>query len=219
MLPALDPTGPLALFVLCAFSGVALPVPEEIPLLYAGMRIGSGGLSPASALFAGFLGVLTRDVALLAIGRGVGAWAIEHPWAVRLIGRRRLDRALALVAEREVTAILFARFVPGMRVPVFAAAGAMGMSFRRFLAWDIAGICVLVPAMLIAGARVGPPVVSAMQWAMGGTHALAAACVFVACAWLLRARRRRRLAINAAGVAVEVDVTEEEDDEASLSEA
>ena len=214
VLPDLDPSGPMALFALCAFAGVGLPVPEEIPLLYAGMRIASGGLQPVPALIAGVLGVLLRDVVLIGLGRGIGAWALEHPWAVRLIGRRRLDRACAMVEEREVGAILFARFVPGMRAPMFVVAGAMGMSFRRFLVWDIAGILLLVPAMLVCGSRFGAPMVAGMQWALGSTQALVALGVFAACVWVFRIRRRRRLAISAAGVAVEVDDDTEDDDDA-----
>src|SRR4051812_37647163 len=69
-------TGYPGLWLLCACSGVLVPVPEDVVLLYAGTRIAEGRWSWAVTLLVAWAGVATRDVVSWAFGRFVVGWLL-----------------------------------------------------------------------------------------------------------------------------------------------
>jgi membrane protein DedA with SNARE-associated domain len=182
------------LFVLCAVSGLAIPVPEDVPLLYAGMRLeeGQGALGPTLAVAVS--GVFVRDLLAYGVGRCVGAWLLERPWVERLISRRRIERACRLVEARGSAAVLVGRFLIGMRAPVFLVAGAMGVSMRKFVLWDLLGLMVAVPAAITLGYLFGAPLADALVWTVARSRILALTVAFGGAGWLWwRSRAQRRM--------------------------
>lgn len=145
------------LFLMCASSGVLLPVPEDIALLYAGSRLETGEMQWGPALFAAILGVFSRDLFAYGVGHLVGEWLLARPAVVRMFGRKKLDRARALVGRRGASAVFAGRFLVGLRAPVFLMAGAMGVPFRKFLVWNTLGMLVAVPGVMVLGFVFGPP--------------------------------------------------------------
>lgn len=187
-----------ALFLACATSGILFPVPEDVPLLYAGMRIQSGDASWAATLLVACSGVLLRDLVAYALGRVVGGWLISRPLVIRIIGARRLGRALRLVEQRGSTAVLAGRFFVGMRAPIFLVAGAMGVSARRFLLWDLLGLVVVVPLAIGLGHAFGAPLAESALWLLERTR-LVALVVLVGGIGLAWWRWRTRVALAFAG--------------------
>ncbi len=159
-------TGYGGLFWLCALSGIAVPVPEDVPLLYAGIRIEAGSLAWAPTLGVALSGVLVRDLAAYAIGRYVGAWLLRSSLVIRLVGQSRLDRARRLIEDHGSRAVLAGRFMIGLRAPLFMVAGAMGTRVTRFLLWDVLGLLVAVPGMVVLGYVFGAPLIDLALWFM-----------------------------------------------------
>lgn len=157
-------TGYPGLFVLCATSGILVPLPEDFALLYAGVRLASGDWAWAPAVAVAVAGVLARDVIAWSIGRGLGGWLLESPRARRLLGGAKLDRARAMVSERGALAVLFGRFLVGFRSPVFVMSGAMGVSLRAFVLWDLLGLLVAVPVTISLGYAFGEPMADLAFW-------------------------------------------------------
>src|SRR5688572_722771 len=139
------------LFLLCAGSGIVIPLPEDVPLMYAGIRVHDGSAAWGATLLAATLGVLVRDVAVYGLGRVFGAWMLERDWIRRILGRDRVARAERFVDERGTNAVLVGRFLVGFRAPVFFAAGAAGMDLRRFALWDGVGLLAAVPLAVGVG--------------------------------------------------------------------
>src|SRR5690606_41205749 len=100
-----------------------------------------------------------RDLVAYGVGRVLGEWLLAQPIAQRLIGRKRIARTRRMVEARGAGAVLFGRFLIGMRASVFLVTGAMGVSFRRFLFWDLVGLVVPVPAVVGPGHAFGEPLV------------------------------------------------------------
>ena len=124
-------------FALCAASGLLLPLPEDVPVLLAGIAASTGEVTVLPAIGGALAGVLVRDLVLFGIGRLLGEAAFRRPLLVRLVGAKRLSFARAMVSGRGARAVFAGRFLIGVRAPVFVTAGALGLPLRDFVLWDL----------------------------------------------------------------------------------
>jgi len=182
-----------ALFLLCVSSGIVYPLPEDFPLMFAGMRIhqGHGAWIPTFTL--AWVAVLIRDTVFYTLGRTVGVKILDRPRVVRFLGAARLAKARSLVERQQSRAVLIGRFSVGIRALTFVVAGSMGVSFRAFLLWDGLGLLATIPFALWVGYQFGAPVVEGVmhvlpQLRLWGAITVAA---FVAGALLWAWRRKR----------------------------
>lgn len=182
----------LALFTSCVVSGVLVPVPEDVPLLLAGLAVARGEMPFAVALLAGGLGTLGRDVGVYGAGRLAGP-------RVRAFvdGRPRLHRAVGRLQARSVRQregiVFLTRFAVGARAPLFFAAGLLGVGSSRFLLLDVLGLAITTPVCLWAGMRYGDASVALMeQMLVHQRPVLLAVACGLAAGWLARGWRKRR---------------------------
>ncbi|MCB9677817.1 MAG: VTT domain-containing protein [Alphaproteobacteria bacterium] len=185
------------LFVACALSGIAIPMPEDLPLLAAGATLTEPGALLGLAV-AGGLGVLCRDAVFFLVGRFAGERALRWRWVVWMLGEGRLARARDLVERRGGRAVLIARFLVGFRSAAFLVAGAMGVRPRDFVVWDLVGITASVPLLLGLGAVVGAPVTSAIGWLLEHRLLVVAMAALVGLAWATSAQASAHEAENPA---------------------
>jgi membrane protein DedA with SNARE-associated domain len=82
------------------------------------------------------LGVVISDGLLYGIGRFWGPRLLETMWMKRLIPPKRRLRIEENFHKYGVLVLLFARFLPTIRSPVFIIAGIMRLPFKRFLLAD-----------------------------------------------------------------------------------
>jgi membrane-associated protein len=147
-------TGPAAIFLACALSGLGIPIPDDFPLLVAGWQIEAGELHFWPTAVAAFLGVFVRDTAAFGIG-----WSLRraghHPRLAVLQRSPRFQRVEGLVERFGHRAIWFARFAVGLRVPLYVASGLSGDSFRRFFSINLPGLLLTVPVTIWLGWRYG----------------------------------------------------------------
>lgn len=135
-------------------SGFGLPVPEEIPVVTGGVLVGESDAAVDAALARGeappagripwwlmlpgtILAVVIGDSVLYFGGRYLGPRLLRSAWFKRKI---MPPATLAKIEEnfhkRGVMILLAARLTPGVRMPVFLAAGMLRMPLSRFLLAD-----------------------------------------------------------------------------------
>ncbi len=189
--------GYASLWAACASSGVLVPVPEDLPLVWAGIRIADGEWAALPTIAVALLGVGSRDLIAWTIGRVFGAVLLDGGRAQRFIGRRNVEWARRIVDRHGSFAVLLGRFFVGFRAPVFAVAGAMGVPFRAFAAYDGLGLLIAVPLAVSLGWAFGHPVLSmvlaAVAW--GRTWLapiLVGIALVVTAAWGWRRSAQRR---------------------------
>jgi membrane protein DedA with SNARE-associated domain len=140
--------GPFLLLLLC---GMGFPIPEDIVLIIAGMLAQDDGRSWISAACLMYLGVLMGDTIIFMFGRHLGrrllAWKITH----LLFPPRKQARVSHLFRRYGSIVLLIARFLPGLRAPIFCSAGAMRMGYLRFLLADGAAALLSVPVFVWLG--------------------------------------------------------------------
>lgn len=162
--------GYTGLFFFCVGSGWILPVPEDVALLYAGMRIEEGEALWLPTTLVAIAGVLVRDGIAYGIGRGLGDLFIDHPTVLRMVGPKRVARSRRLVEAQGSRAVMIGRFLVGLRAPVFMACGAARMPFGWFLLWDFLGLLVAVPLAMILGYFFGAPLVDGLFWVLASVR-------------------------------------------------
>ena len=113
--------------------------PEEIGVLGAGgWAAGSPEYDPYRwlALPASVAGILTSDILLYGIGRYWGTRLLGHRWLARYFTRDKLERIERNFHRYGIKVLLFVRWIPGIRSPLFLAAGTMRLPLLRFIVAD-----------------------------------------------------------------------------------
>lgn len=147
-------TGPAAVFLACALSGLGIPVPDDFPLLMAGWQIQTGEVPLWPTAIAAFAGVFLRDLLAFSVGYWIRRLG-HHPRMGFLQRSPRFQRVEGLVERFGHRAIWFARLAIGLRVPLYIASGLAGDSYRRMLAINVPGLLLTVPLTLWLGWRYG----------------------------------------------------------------
>jgi len=104
---------------------------EDVATIAAAFLAATGEIAPPIALAALFVGIFAGDLGLY----GLGAAARTREWARNVIGERRMVKGRAWLRRRYVPALIGARFMPGFRLPTYAASGFLKLPF-----WPFAGV-------------------------------------------------------------------------------
>ena len=127
------------IFIALVAAGVGFPMPEEIPVVTGGVLVGNNQdeLRWWIMLPICIAGVVISDGLLYGIGRLWGPRLLKFPFVkTRLLPQERLYRIEDNFHRYGVKILLFARFLPAIRSPIFITAGIMRVSFARFLVAD-----------------------------------------------------------------------------------
>jgi len=157
------------------------------------VAVGAGALGTGPVLWLAWvvvgLGAFLGDHLGYLVGRRAGP-ALARGRLVRRAGAHRWERAVALLDRYGAPVLVVGRLVPGVRTLLGVAAGAAGMSYRRYAA-AAALAALLWSAIFVGGTAAVVPVVLGMEplHVVGAAGAVAVA-VLVA---LRRGRSRRRV--------------------------
>jgi len=133
------------LLLILLLGSLGLPVPEEVPILTAGMLSHQQVLHWWLALPTCIAGVLGGDLVLYGAGRHWGERVVEVRGLGRLLTRARLEQIETSYRRRGVAIVFLARNVMGLRAAAFLGAGIVRVPFWKFLAADSAAIGYGVP--------------------------------------------------------------------------
>jgi len=137
----------LGIFVFMVLTGCGLPLPEEVAIVFAGVRSAHGELITPAAFAACLLGALIGDAAMYGIGRRFGHSLVRlHPKLAKLLHADQEQYFEQAIRRHGFKVLLVSRFMVGVRGPVYLAAGVVRMPFRRFLLWDLFCATLVVSA-------------------------------------------------------------------------
>lgn len=193
--PILAEYGYWALFaVLCAES-LGLPLPGETLLVASSFLATRGEMQiVAVAAVAVIAAVLGDNIGYL-IGRWGGRRLILRHGARVGIYPDHLARAERFFARFGPEIVVVARFLPVLRQLNGIVAGSAGMSWKRFVVYNILGATLWVGTWTTAVFLLGTQVERWLHRVQGLSAWLAGVCVVLVlagCAMLLRARRNRK---------------------------
>lgn len=154
LLNFIQPYGTYSYFVILAVllaCGFGLPLPEDITLIAAGILAARSIIDFNTAVALCMFGVLMGD--------GIVFWLGSH-YGTRLRGTRffslilpeKRDAAVKAVFQKYGDKVIFmARFMPGLRTPLFFATGSYHVSFWKFLFLDGFAALISVPLWVYVG--------------------------------------------------------------------
>ncbi len=134
-------------FVVLILCGFGLPIPEDITLVAGGMICGLGATNIWVMLFVCFAGVLFGDATMYFIGKVFG-YRIQHFKPMRkVLTPERFEKVQDQFSRWGIWVLFAARFMPGLRSPIFMAAGmSRRVPFVHFLLMDGLAALISVPA-------------------------------------------------------------------------
>lgn len=131
--------------------GLGLPIPEDITLISAGIISAAGTISIEGALIAGMVGVLVGDSLLFYLGRHFGRRVFTWPIFRSLFSENRIVVAEEKIRKHGRLICFAARFMPGLRAPIYLTAGTMGVRPIVFLLTDGFAALISVPVWIFLG--------------------------------------------------------------------
>jgi membrane protein DedA with SNARE-associated domain len=184
----------LVITVVLILTGSGLPIPEEVPIIAAAALSVDKTLNPFVAFACCLFGALVGDIIMYWIGYHFGRGVLrEHRWWARCVTPEREERIEDMFQRHGFKVFFVARFLVGLRTPVYLTAGILRVSFKKFLLIDL--IC----ATAVVGSFFGltyffgttiMPWIKDFQVLLTIGVAIAVACVAF---FLWRRYRRRKL--------------------------
>jgi membrane protein DedA with SNARE-associated domain len=121
------------LFLIPAISLVSMFL-EDPTIVAVGILSATGIIAPPVALGALYVGIVCGDCLFYGLGR----YARAHPRLERYIHHTAMDPVRVWLEAKYVITLFTARFIPGSRLPTYAASGFIRIPFRHFLLISLA---------------------------------------------------------------------------------
>ncbi len=144
--------GYLSVFGVLLLCGFGVPIPEDISLLAGGIISGLGYTNVHLMLLVGFAGIMIGDSVIYNIGRVFGEKVFHKKILGRFISHRWYERILKSFRKNGKWVLFAARFLPGLRTPIFLTAGMTRfVSFGAFFIIDGLAALISVPVWVYLG--------------------------------------------------------------------
>ena len=143
---------PVLLSILILAS-LGLPIPEDIPLITAGVLLKTHPdiASWHGTLIVALVGIMLGDLVLYSLGRMWGPEVVRHRVVRWLITPQRYEKAAGRFCQYGTWFCFFGRFLVGVRAAMCLTAGATRFPYWRFFLADFAGALLSVPLFVCLG--------------------------------------------------------------------
>lgn len=150
LLSLYGPTPYLLVFGILVICGLGLPIPEDITLFAAGLAAYYGLTSLWGIILVSYAGVIFGDSIIFLLGATYGRKLTRRWFFQKLLPNDRLNAVRREFHKRGNKVIFVARFMPGLRAPIFFSAGTLHLPYRLFLFYDGFAALISVPVIISA---------------------------------------------------------------------
>ena len=137
-------------FVILLACGFGLPMPEDVVLFAAGLLCYYQVADVKVMLVICFAGVLIGDCSVYTIGALYGRKVRKLNFVKQMLPPQRLRVVRHKLHQQGNKVIFAARFMPGLRTPIFFSAGTLHLPFRVFIFFDGMAALISVPVIVYA---------------------------------------------------------------------
>ncbi len=142
-------------FVASMADAMGIPLSSELILLFTGYLVSRGELQPIPAYLINLSGSIVGASIAYWIGRRFGRPFILRYGRYAFITERHFARIERWIEKHGAPALLFARFIPGVRVLISYPAGIWRVPFRLFVIYTTVGYALWCAAGIFAGYLAG----------------------------------------------------------------
>jgi membrane protein DedA with SNARE-associated domain len=188
------------LFIVLLVASLGLPIPEDIPLIAAGVILRTQGEQPpslerlAATFVVALAGIMAGDLILYMLGKHWGPSAINHRFIRWVVTPERFARMSRKFRKHGTLLCFFGRFLMGVRAAMCVTAGATRFPYWRFFLADFAGALLSIPLFISLG-YVFADVLGSLQENMERVQivlVLVAVVIAIGLFLLYRAKRKRK---------------------------
>ncbi len=159
------PTPYLLVFGILLLCGFGLPITEDVTLFAGGLLAYYGLCDLSGMIVISLLGVMIGDSIMWFLGHKYGRRLLKKWIFKKLLPDERLAMASEKYNNKGGNRILFfARFMPGLRAPMFFSAGLLHVPYSRFFFWDGLAALISVPAIVGAVYFFGDELDQVIRW-------------------------------------------------------
>jgi membrane-associated protein len=141
----------LALFFSLLGGAFGLPIPEDLPLICAGIVIENGSANIWLTLLSCYSAIILGDFFVFHIGRVFGPAIFKKRLFRERMSEERLAKIKKSLEKRSLIMIFLARHLFYIRTVTFLSCGALGMSRKRFFFTDAIAALISTPLMVFVG--------------------------------------------------------------------
>ena len=141
----------LIIFLWVLVEQIGIPIPSVPVLLTAGTLSATHRVSWIAITLAMLLACIVADTIWFALGRRYGNSVLKLLCRFTFEASTCVSKTEGYFTRRGAVTLLFAKFVPGLSTVAAPIAGQTGMTYARFLAWDLAGSFIWGEAFILAG--------------------------------------------------------------------
>jgi membrane protein DedA with SNARE-associated domain len=138
----------IAVFAVLLICGMGFPMPEDITLFAAGIISYYGQANVWIMISVCFAGVMIGDSIMFFLGRFYGHRITSWPYFQKILPPKRLEKVKKRLRKDGFKVIFAARFMPGLRSPIFFTSGMLNLPFRTFFLYDGGAALVSVPTIV-----------------------------------------------------------------------
>lgn len=180
------------IFLVLLACGFGFPLPEDIVLFVGGVLSYYGVTDPWIMIGVCLGGVLIGDSTVFYLGHHFGTAILKRAPMNRIIHAERLAGVRGGFQRRGNKLIFAARFMPGLRAPIFFTAGTMHLPYRVFLAYDGAAALLSVPAIIYSVFYFGDQLERVIGAIRKVEHGILFAIVGVVLVWLVKHHLKKK---------------------------
>jgi membrane protein DedA with SNARE-associated domain len=140
-----------AIFGVLFACGLGVPIPEDITLFAAGYFSYLENIEILPAIGVCLVGVLIGDYFLFFLGRFYGKKALQWRWVSFFLTPERIALAQNRLQKNARKVCFVARFLAGLRAPIFFTAGMLGVRPSVFMILDGLAALISVPLLTYIG--------------------------------------------------------------------
>lgn len=142
-----------ALFAIFVIASLGVPIPEDLPLLAAGVLLHTRPdiASWQGAFLVSLCGIMSGDLILYSLGARWGDDVFAHRSVRWLISPQWLAVMKRRFRRYGMWMVFFGRFVVGIRAIMCLSAGVTRLPYSKFFLADLAGALITIPMFLILG--------------------------------------------------------------------
>lgn len=138
----------MRLVALLALLALATLVSEDLACIAAGLLVSGGRIEFVPATVACFTGILIGDIGLYGLGRALGRPALARAPLRWVVKESAVERGARWFEQRGVRVVFLSRFLPGLRLPTYVAAGVVRASFPRFAGAFVVACAIWTPLLV-----------------------------------------------------------------------
>lgn len=179
--------GYIAVFLVLIACGFGIPIPEDITLVAGGVICGlAASMDVHLMVVVSLLGVIVGDGTMFMLGKLLGPRVKNVPLVKNVFTEKRYQQMQEKVHKYGNRILFVARFLPGLRAPIFVTAGiSRRVSYWKFLVMDGGAALISVPLWVYAGYYFAHDLDDLLHWVKQSETFIISILAIVFVIWLI----------------------------------